>query len=310
MDTAKVKEYVCLEKRKDDLDAELKQVEQDLKTLERVVVNEMVNAGFNEVERRWPEAEARSGRVRQPRRGPVGRRGGAQGGGTRPVHPAELQRLATRAAFVKEIAARSPLPRAGRGACRERGGHPRGAARSRSGARSRSPSATNSAAGKHKGENYVARTCKSIAAPLALTMPEEERQAVMAAFAVNCASGSITEFDLPRIKVTSGTALWLIPGLEGDKTAPAIEGVIVVGARHARLLREQGRRERAARLLVHRRHDRRRQAWRRRAPSARWRSGTPHRTAARGRRASRSSSCSCCAARRCCRRWCRCRRPA
>lgn len=68
---------------------------------------------------------------------------------------------------------------------------------------------------------------KSIGAPLALTMPDEERKEVMAAFAVNCASGSITEFDLPRIKVASGTALWLIPDLEGDTTAPAIEGVIV-----------------------------------------------------------------------------------
>ncbi len=69
---------------------------------------------------------------------------------------------------------------------------------------------------------------KSIAAPLALTMPDEERKQVMAAFSVNCASGSITEFDLPRIKVASGTALWLIPGLEGDKTDPAIDGVIVL----------------------------------------------------------------------------------
>jgi hypothetical protein len=68
---------------------------------------------------------------------------------------------------------------------------------------------------------------KSIGAPLALTMPEEERKEVMAAFAVNCASGSITEFDLPRIKVASGTALWLIPDLEGDTTAPVIEGVVV-----------------------------------------------------------------------------------
>jgi hypothetical protein len=70
---------------------------------------------------------------------------------------------------------------------------------------------------------------KSIAAPLALTMPDEERQAVMTAFAVNCAEGaSITEFDLSRIKVASGTALWLIPGLEGDKTEQAIDGVIVL----------------------------------------------------------------------------------
>jgi hypothetical protein len=68
---------------------------------------------------------------------------------------------------------------------------------------------------------------RSIAAPLALTMPEEERQEVMAAFHTNCASGSITEFDLPRIKVASGTALWLINELEGEATVPAIEGVVV-----------------------------------------------------------------------------------
>src|SRR4051812_35454722 len=49
MDTTKVKEYVCLEKRKDSIAAELKQVDQDLKALERVVVDEMINAGFNEV---------------------------------------------------------------------------------------------------------------------------------------------------------------------------------------------------------------------------------------------------------------------
>lgn len=68
---------------------------------------------------------------------------------------------------------------------------------------------------------------KGIAAPLALTMPEEERQEVMAAFHTNCASGSITEFDLPRIKVASGTALWLLNELEGEATVPAIEGVVV-----------------------------------------------------------------------------------
>jgi hypothetical protein len=68
---------------------------------------------------------------------------------------------------------------------------------------------------------------RSVAAPLALTMPEEERQEVMAAFHTNCASGSITEFDLPRIKVASGTALWLLNELEGEATVPAIEGVVV-----------------------------------------------------------------------------------
>ena len=64
-------------------------------------------------------------------------------------------------------------------------------------------------------------------APLALTMPDEERQEVMAAFAINCASGSITEFDLPRIKINSGTALWLVPDLAGEKTVSSISGVVV-----------------------------------------------------------------------------------
>jgi hypothetical protein len=50
MDSEKAKEYVCLERRKDSLAAELKQVDQDLKTLERVVVDEMVNAGFQKIE--------------------------------------------------------------------------------------------------------------------------------------------------------------------------------------------------------------------------------------------------------------------
>lgn len=49
MNTAKVKEYVCLERRVDALSAELKQAQHDLKELERAVVTEMVNAGFQEV---------------------------------------------------------------------------------------------------------------------------------------------------------------------------------------------------------------------------------------------------------------------
>ena len=64
-------------------------------------------------------------------------------------------------------------------------------------------------------------------APHALTVSEEEARAVQEAFAVNIASGSITEFDLPRIKLVKGEALWKIPTLEGHETAPAIEGVIV-----------------------------------------------------------------------------------
>jgi len=49
MDNRSVVQYVRLEKRKAELTAELKQVDQDLKALERTVVNEMVNAGFDEV---------------------------------------------------------------------------------------------------------------------------------------------------------------------------------------------------------------------------------------------------------------------
>jgi len=64
-------------------------------------------------------------------------------------------------------------------------------------------------------------------APLALTVSEEEARAVKEAFATNIASGSITEFDLPRIKPVNGEALWKIPTLEGHQTAPMIEGVIV-----------------------------------------------------------------------------------
>ena len=64
-------------------------------------------------------------------------------------------------------------------------------------------------------------------APVALTVSEEEARAVKEAFATNIASGSITEFDLPRIKPVNGEALWKIPTLEGHQTAQSIEGVIV-----------------------------------------------------------------------------------
>jgi hypothetical protein len=63
-------------------------------------------------------------------------------------------------------------------------------------------------------------------APKALTVPPEAADAVKEAFAVNIAGGSVSEFDLPRIKVMSGAALWLIPTLEGEETAQRVEGVI------------------------------------------------------------------------------------
>ena len=50
MDTAKVKEYVCLANRIAAIKAELKQAEHDKKILEVIVVDEMCNAGFKRVE--------------------------------------------------------------------------------------------------------------------------------------------------------------------------------------------------------------------------------------------------------------------
>ena len=69
---------------------------------------------------------------------------------------------------------------------------------------------------------------KSMEAPLALTMSEEEQRETMAAFVENCGDGSISEFTLPRIKVANGMAQWLVEDvLEGEKPVPYIEGVIV-----------------------------------------------------------------------------------
>jgi hypothetical protein len=64
-------------------------------------------------------------------------------------------------------------------------------------------------------------------APAALCMSEQEVAEFQEAFAANVSGGNVSEFDLPRIKVMSGAPLWLIPKLEGEDTAPRIEGVII-----------------------------------------------------------------------------------
>ena len=66
-----------------------------------------------------------------------------------------------------------------------------------------------------------------ITTPRALSVAPEEIEAMQEAFAMNIGSGSVSEFDLPRIKVNPGTALWLIPTLDGEETAQRIEGVVV-----------------------------------------------------------------------------------
>jgi len=63
--------------------------------------------------------------------------------------------------------------------------------------------------------------------PRALTLSEEEVENIRQAYAQNVGSGSVSEFDLPRIKTMSGAALWLIPKIEGEETSSFIEGVVV-----------------------------------------------------------------------------------
>lgn len=66
-----------------------------------------------------------------------------------------------------------------------------------------------------------------IIAPRALALPDEDAVALKEAFAINMASGGLSLFDLPRIKIMNGGALWVIPALEGEKTEGTLEGVIV-----------------------------------------------------------------------------------
>ena len=66
-----------------------------------------------------------------------------------------------------------------------------------------------------------------IRTPRALSVAPEEIAGMQEAFAMNIGDGSVSEFDLPRIKVNPGTALWLIPTLDGEETAQRIEGAVV-----------------------------------------------------------------------------------
>ncbi len=64
-------------------------------------------------------------------------------------------------------------------------------------------------------------------APLALQLNEQQLAEHQEAFAMNVANGNVSPYDLTRIKIMSGAALWSIPGLENEETLPKIEGVIV-----------------------------------------------------------------------------------
>jgi hypothetical protein len=63
-------------------------------------------------------------------------------------------------------------------------------------------------------------------APLAFTAPQETLAAVLEAFSLSLNTGTLSIFDMPKIKVQA--AGWEIPTLDGKgKTLPTIEGVIV-----------------------------------------------------------------------------------
>lgn len=69
---------------------------------------------------------------------------------------------------------------------------------------------------------------KQAPAPAALLVSEQEAADFREAFADNIGSGSITKFDLQRVKMVNGEALWKIPTLEGFTTSSSIEGVVVL----------------------------------------------------------------------------------
>lgn len=63
--------------------------------------------------------------------------------------------------------------------------------------------------------------------PTALAKTEQQLAEIQEAFAVNMGNSPLAQSELPRIKIMSGAALWLIPRLEGEETAARIEGVVV-----------------------------------------------------------------------------------
>jgi hypothetical protein len=64
-------------------------------------------------------------------------------------------------------------------------------------------------------------------APAALSIPESQMDDLKEAVAMNVGSGAMSEFDLARIKIASGTALWEVPTAKGSANVDRIEGVVV-----------------------------------------------------------------------------------
>lgn len=67
-----------------------------------------------------------------------------------------------------------------------------------------------------------------IQTPRALAAVDENINSINEAIAANISSGGLTEFDLPRVKVSGGsTPNWIVPTLEGEDTQARIEVVVV-----------------------------------------------------------------------------------
>ncbi len=67
-----------------------------------------------------------------------------------------------------------------------------------------------------------------IQTPRALAALEGNLDSINEAIATNISGGGISDFDLPRVKISGGASpRWIVPTLEGEETLVRIDGVIV-----------------------------------------------------------------------------------
>jgi hypothetical protein len=67
-----------------------------------------------------------------------------------------------------------------------------------------------------------------IRTPRALAGVEANLDAINEAIATNITGGGISDFDLPRVKISGGASpRWIVPTLEGEETLERINGVVV-----------------------------------------------------------------------------------
>lgn len=62
--------------------------------------------------------------------------------------------------------------------------------------------------------------------PKALVLEGDAVVKVQNALKKNLQGAAMSEFDLPRVKINTGTALWLVPDMSGEVTIPHIECVV------------------------------------------------------------------------------------